>query len=93
MVPSNYLAKDTKLASPLHDAARRGNLELLEECLENKVPVNGIDRAGNTPLHWAAHSGNVECLLRMIELCGDVISFSAKNRSGDTALHMAAFKG
>ena len=35
-----------------HDACKRGNLELLEECLANKIPVNVPDKAGNTGLHW-----------------------------------------
>ena len=93
MVPKNYLAMDSKLATPLHDAARRGNLDLLEECLDNKTPVNSLDRAGNTALHWACHSGNVECLRKLIESCGTILTFSGKNRLGDTPLHMAAFKG
>jgi ankyrin repeat protein len=31
-------------------------LELVRECLANRVPVNQPDQAGNTPLHWAARS-------------------------------------
>ena len=93
MVPKNYLSMDSKLATPLHDAARRGNIDLLEECLENNIPVNATDHAGNTALHWASHSGHVECLLKLIESCGNVLQFSLKNRLGDTPLHMAAFKG
>ena len=93
MVPKSYLDSDSKLANPLHDACRRGNIDSLEECLENNIPVNAKDQAGNTPLHWAAHSGNVDCLLKLIEKCGDILAFSTKNRLGDTPLHMAAFKG
>ena len=47
-VPSNYLettAHDGS-TSPLHDAAKRGNMELLRECLLNKMPVNQGDAAG-----------------------------------------------
>jgi len=93
MVPKTYLAMDSKLATPLHDACRRGNLDLLEECLENHIPVNATDQAGNTPLHWCAHSGNVECLRKLVEECGNMLTYSSKNRLGDTPLHMAAFKG
>ena len=93
MVPKNYLCMDSKIATPLHDACRRGNIDLLEECLENNIPVNAMDQAGNTPLHWAAHSGQAECLKKLIENCGDMLTFSSKNRLGDTPLHMAAFKG
>ena len=93
MVPKTYLAMDSKLATPLHDACRRGNLDLLEECLENHIPVNATDQAGNTPLHWCAHSGNVECLRKLVQECGNMLTYSSKNRLGDTPLHMAAFKG
>ena len=93
MVPKTYLALDSKLAAPIHDACRRGNLELLLECLDLNIPVNSIDQAGNTALHWACHSGSVACLEKLIERCGNMLSYSLKNRLGDTALHMAAYKG
>ena len=35
-VPANYVQSDIIEFSPLHEACRRGNLELLEECLENR---------------------------------------------------------
>ena len=93
MVPKTYLALDSKLATPIHDACRRSNLELLLECLDNNIPVNSVDQAGNTPLHWACHSGSVACLMKLIERCGSILSYALKNRLGDTALHMAAYKG
>ena len=47
-VPSNYLEATSHdgSTSPLHDAAKRGNMELLRECLLNKMPVNQGDAAG-----------------------------------------------
>lgn len=56
LVPSNMLEDATNggVTSPLHDAAMRGNVAMLEECLLNKIPANQPDCAGNTPLHWAA---------------------------------------
>ena len=84
---------DSQIATPLHDACRRGNVDLLEECLENNIPVNATDHAGNTPLHWAAHAGNIDCMRKLINTCGNVLKYSTKNRLGDTPLHMAAFKG
>ncbi|ETE68281.1 Osteoclast-stimulating factor 1, partial [Ophiophagus hannah] len=43
-----------------------GNLSWLRECLDNKVGVNGLDKAGSTALYWASHGGHkdiVEVLL------------------------------
>ena len=62
-MPANYLKNNPEDGAspadlfPLHDACRRGNLDSLEECLLNRVPVNCVDRAGNTPLHCASHAG------------------------------------
>lgn len=35
-----------------------GNLSWLCECLENKVGINGLDKAGNTALYWGCHGGH-----------------------------------
>lgn len=35
-----------------------GNLSWLRECLDNRVGVNGLDKAGNTALYWACHGGH-----------------------------------
>lgn len=40
------------LENPVHDAARRGNLDFLKECLENGVSPTGLDASGNSPIHW-----------------------------------------
>ena len=65
LVPSNFLQKTSESTSsgddepnPFHDACKRGNLELLEECLLNKVPINLLDKAGNSGLHWACRGGH-----------------------------------
>ena len=59
-VPSNYLetAGSDGSTSPLHDAAKRGNIEMVQECLLNKMPVNQGDPAGA----WA--QGPVTCPCR-----------------------------
>lgn len=43
-----------------------GNLSWLRECLDNRVGVNGLDKAGSTALYWACHGGHkgiIFCLL------------------------------
>lgn len=51
---------------PLHEAARRGNLSFLQECLRQGVSGTGLDSAGNTPLYWAARAGHVECIKELL---------------------------
>lgn len=92
LIPSNYVQENTEsVDNPLHEAAKRGNIAFLNECICNKVSVNGLDKAGCTPLHWAAHGGHLECLKRLlgVENC----QLNVQNKLGDTALHSAAWKG
>lgn len=35
-----------------------GNLSWLRECVDNKVGINGLDKAGNTALYWGCHGGH-----------------------------------
>ncbi|XP_049907692.1 osteoclast-stimulating factor 1 [Epinephelus moara] len=61
LIPSNYVAEHAEsIDNPMHEAAKRGNLSWLRECVENKVAINGLDKAGNTPLYWACHGGHKE---------------------------------
>jgi len=93
-VPSNQKEGDAYQVeiSPIHDACRRGNMELLEECLLNRVPVNVADKTGNTPLHYASRTGQLACLNRLLNVVPPV-NVNAQNRLGDTPLHLAAWKG
>ncbi|KFQ20139.1 Osteoclast-stimulating factor 1, partial [Merops nubicus] len=68
-----------------------GNLSWLRECLDNRVGVNGLDKAGNTALYWACHGGHkdiVDVLFTQANL-----ELNQQNKLGDTALHAAAWKG
>ncbi|GFS62798.1 osteoclast-stimulating factor 1 [Trichonephila clavipes] len=69
LIPSNYVEERTEeVLHPLHEAAKRGNLTFLTECINNKVSVNGLDKAGCTALHWAAHAGNEECVKQLLKV-------------------------
>ncbi|XP_076464985.1 osteoclast-stimulating factor 1-like [Babylonia areolata] len=91
LIPSNYVEENTEsIDYPLHDAAKRGNIDFLKECLSNRVSVNGLDKAGSTPLHWASHGGHVNCM--QILLADTKCEVNVQNKLGDTALHSASWK-
>lgn len=92
LIPSNYVEENTEsIDHPLHEAAKRGNISFLVECLGNKVSVNGLDKSGSTALHWAARGGHVDCVAKLLEVPN--IQVNVQNKLGDTPLHNAAWKG
>ncbi|XP_048733743.1 osteoclast-stimulating factor 1-like [Ostrea edulis] len=90
LIPSNYVDQNTEAIDyPLHEAARRGNITFMRECISNNVSVNALDKAGSTPLHWAAHGGHVDCIQLLLSSNCQV---NVQNKLGDTPLHSAAWK-
>ncbi|EYC17870.1 hypothetical protein Y032_0029g1923 [Ancylostoma ceylanicum] len=63
-----------ELSNPLHEAARRGNLLFLKECIGNQVSVNSLDKSGSTALYWACHGGHVEVVKYLLQLPAVTIS-------------------
>jgi len=89
VIPSNYVEFQTESVEvPLHEAARRGNLSFLRECLQQGVSATGLDSVGNTPLHWACRGGHTDCVKELLALPNPPVN--AQNKMGDTALHLAA---
>ncbi|CAC5389587.1 osteoclast-stimulating factor 1-like [Mytilus californianus] len=92
LIPSNYVESSTEsIDFPLHEAAKRGNVPFLQECLNNNVSVNGLDKAGSIPLHWAAHGGHIDCV--KILLAVPNCQVNVQNKIGDTPVHSAAWRG
>ncbi|XP_019861126.1 PREDICTED: osteoclast-stimulating factor 1-like, partial [Amphimedon queenslandica] len=67
------------------------NLLFLEECLANRVSVNGLDKSGSTALHWAASGGHIECVERLLSIPN--VEINVQNKLDDTQLHNSAWKG
>ncbi|KAG7171841.1 factor 1-like [Homarus americanus] len=76
---------------PIIDAARRGNLDLLEECLAAGVSVNALDKSGSSSLHAASQGGHLHCILRLLK--EPKLEIDLQNKLGDTPLHCAAYRG
>ncbi|PNF36034.1 Osteoclast-stimulating factor 1 [Cryptotermes secundus] len=92
LIPSNYVESQTEeVEQPLHEAARRGNLDFMRQCLQQGVSGTGLDSAGNTPLYWASHAGHLDCVRELLALPRPAVN--AQNVLGDTPLHVAASRG
>ncbi|CAM9602416.1 unnamed protein product [Chrysoparadoxa australica] len=83
---------DPNRESPLHVAARQGNLPMVELLLSHGASIHLVDRRGCMPLHTAASKGKHEVLTAMLQAGGDVFMEEAENR-GNRPLHLAAEKG
>lgn len=92
LIPSNYVAEHVEsIDNPLHEAAKRGNESWLKECLENRVAVNSLDKAGNTALYWGCHGGHLGIVKLLLSQPN--IELNQQNKLGDTVVHAAAWKG
>lgn len=93
LVPSNYMSEDNAgmIDFPLHEAAKRGNMDYLRESLSARVGINGLDKSGSTALYWAAHSGHGEIAEELVK--NSYTDLNMQNKLGDTPLHAAAWKG
>ena len=52
---------------PLHDACRRGHIEIVEYLVEHGANVNVSDNDGITPLHDACRGGHKEIVEYLVE--------------------------
>jgi len=79
--------------TPLHSAAFRENLEVVQKLIEYDADINAKDGTGWTPLHWASQGFNFkdDSVLRLLLEHGANINARAEN--GWTPLHMASHDG
>jgi ankyrin repeat protein len=81
---------ENKVPTPLHDAAKRGDYELVTMMLKYNASVNRADDKERTPLHRAAQYGHtriVDCLL------ANSASLDALDRYERTPLFSACARG
>ena len=79
------------LAGPLHDAAKKGNIEQVKQLIAEGADVNQHDRRTGTALHWAATRGDAE-VAKVLMVAGADVNAASKVDS-ETPLHAAAFSG
>jgi ankyrin repeat protein len=81
---------DSSHTSPLHNAARKGSLRVVEMLLNHpKINPNCKDCWANTPVHLAATSGHID-VIRLLLLRKD-IDVQSKNNRGRTPQDEAFF--
>lgn len=77
-------------AGPLHDAARDGNRERVNQLLDQGADITGPDGSGEPPLLIAALAGHRDIVVLLLEKGADI---EIRNKGGLTALHAAAYGG
>lgn len=83
--------KDALGRTPLHIAAENGYGNVVMFLVENGADVDLTDPNGNTPLIFIIHkTGNLEIVKRLLTK-GAVVN--TQNRTGETALMYAAWRG
>ena len=85
------MAKDIYNLTPLHHAAMRGNIKIVEHLVQEcGVDINARDKMGSTPLHIAATYRNTNVVRILLEHSPELC---LKDKQRQTPLHRAAQEG
>ncbi|XP_007439900.1 ankyrin repeat and SOCS box protein 11 [Python bivittatus] len=79
---------ENHLASPIHEAVKRGHRECMEILLANNVDMDQDDPKFGTPLYVACVHQRTDCVKKLLELGASV----DQGKRLDTPLHAAARK-
>jgi hypothetical protein len=82
----NFRYSSDSAATPLHQAAQQGVVEIAELLLDKGAKVDARDKYGKTPLHWAVGSRQLEAARLLLEHKADP---NAMDVSGATPLDYA----
>jgi ankyrin repeat protein len=85
-----FIGASASAATPLTDAAKRGDMAAVRTLVAKKVDVNAPDADGSTALHWAAERDDVPMADLLIAAGANV---KAKTRYNVTPLALAATNG
>jgi len=84
-------SRDKNDKTPLHYAATKGNLQIIQELLIAGATLDIKDEDERIPLHYAVENGDLACVQALLEACPDTIhmtDFRLQN-----CLHFAATHG
>jgi len=76
--------------TPLHYAAWKGHLKVVELLLEHGANPNIQDKDGYTPLHYAAWKGHLKVVELLLEHGANP---NIQKHDGETPLHLAVWEG
>jgi ankyrin repeat protein len=76
--------------TPLHQAARKGHLKIVQLLLEHQTTIN-LKKKGETPLLLAARNGSLDVVMFMMKLPG--IDIECLGQRGLSLLHFTAGHG
>ena len=89
MCSSDLQVHNSKGDTPLHQAARKGLLEVARKLLECGAEVDSRNDHGSTPLLLASQYGHTSVVQLLLDHNADL---DARNSYGDTPLHCAAIE-
>jgi ankyrin repeat protein len=89
--PDLVSAKSEQGLTPLHLAARRGHLEVVELLLDRGAGLEETDARGFTPLLYAAASGNLDLVRFLVDLGAavDIVAPQPRIREADARTNRA----
>lgn len=80
-LPVNVFLNTESRQTPLHIAARRGHVSVIENLYRHGADLNAQDNEGNTALHIAVQNNNAEVIRALLSDCAGVDEHAvAKNR-------------
>ncbi|XP_015063388.1 serine/threonine-protein phosphatase 6 regulatory ankyrin repeat subunit B-like [Solanum pennellii] len=79
--------RDIQGATPLHAAAAKGQVEVVQHLIKSFDIINSTDNQGNTALHIAASRGQLAVVEALIVASSSLVYL--RNNAGETFLHVA----
>ncbi|MBC6441364.1 MAG: ankyrin repeat domain-containing protein [Rhodospirillales bacterium] len=89
-IEKKFTMRDKDGLTPLHVAARYGNMKEIKALIEAEANIKAEYGDGYTPLHEAASNGTAETVKALIDAGANI---KAQDGSGWTPLHWAAHDG